>query len=140
MADPSSSSSRTRTVQLTALLYVLLGVSTIIAYPSSIVYVQTHNALPLLPWGACCAMSGPVSDFVGLDAVVALAYVEVLVLSPLSILAGFLIWRGQRVGGILGVPVSFANIGIILIGFAAPYGVIFVVQLWLLSRIWTKLE
>lgn len=90
--------------------------------------------------GACCAHAGPVSEFLGLDAVVALLYLDTLVIIPLSVLAEFLIWKQLRIGGHLGMYLSLVRIGILLIGFAVPGAIILIIQLLPLRRIWTNLR
>ena len=136
----SSVPSRMRPVYVTVFLFVLLGVGPLISNPFWIDYIVSNHELPLLPWGACCGFKGPVSDFLGLEAVVILLYLELLAISPLSILTGFLIWKLRKSGGSLGIYLSLGRVGITLIGFAAPYGVIYIVQLLLLGRIWTNLR
>ena len=100
---------------------------------------EGEHELPLLPWGACCAYAGPVSEFLGLEAVVALLYLDLLVIAPSTVLAAFLIWKQREMGGHLGIYISLIRIGLLLIGFAVPGAIILIIQLFLLRWIWTSL-
>ena len=140
MKNPSRAPPRTRSVYATALLFLSTAFLFIPYHPSTINYIASNQELPLLPWGACCAYAGPVSDFLGLEAVVALLYLDLLAISPLSVLTAFLIWKQRKIGGHLGIYLSLIRTSILLIGFAVPGAIILIIQLLLLRRIWTNLR
>lgn len=131
---------RIRSVYATALLFFATAFLFTLFHPSTINHVVSNQELPLLPWGACCAYAGPVSEFLGLEAVVALLYLDLLVIAPLTVLTAFLIWKQLRIGVHLGIYLSLVRMGILLIGYGAPGGILFIIPLLLLHRIWTNLR
>jgi len=140
MEHAQSTPLRTRSVYTTALLFLSTAILFTLFHPSTIGYIISNQELPPLPWGACCAYAGPVSEFLGLEAVVALLYLDLLIIAPLSVLTAFLIWKNRKIGGHLGIYLTLVRTGILLIGFAVPGAIILFIQLVLLRRIWTNLR
>lgn len=139
--EVASTPPRTRSVYATALLFVSTAFLFLLPNRlSTIDYIVSNQELPLLPWGSCCAYAGPVSAFLGLEPVLALLYLDSLVLVPLSVLTAFLIWKQRKIGGHLGVYLTLVRTGVLLIGLAVPGAIILVIQLLLLRRIWTNLR
>lgn len=131
---------RIRSVHATSLLFLSTAFLFALFHPSTIDHIASDHELPLLPWGSCCAYAGPVSEFLGLEAVVALLYLDLLVIAPLSVLAALLIWKRRKIGGHLGIYLTLVRTGLLLIGFAVPGAIILIIQLLLLRRIWTNLR
>jgi hypothetical protein len=115
-------------------------VGPLIAEQGSLQYILTYHELPLLPWGACCGYQGPASDLLGLDTAVFLLSLEVFATSPLSLLTAFLLWKRRKSGATLGTYLAVVRTRINLVAFAAPYGVIYVVQLLLIRTIRARLQ
>lgn len=132
--------SRTSSVYATAFLFLSTAFLFTVFHTSTIDYIISNQELPLLPWGACCVYAGPVSKLLGLEVVVALLYLDLLVIAPLTVLTAFLILKQRKIGGRLDIYISLVRIGILLIGFAVPRAVILIIQLLLLHRIWVILR
>lgn len=84
----------------------------------TILYITAHGELPR--FFGIRSLSGPISEMYGVDAALA-AQVPYGALHLLGVVAGYLLWRSKRLGGVLGIAV-IALSSLFWIGFAVPYG------------------
>lgn len=119
-------------LKLAAALFIVTGLGFGVRAFQVAPYALRHQDLPV--WMGIRAFSGPFERF-GWSTFAALLVIFG-VLSLLEVLAGVLIWRGLKLGAILGLVLSAANL-IFWIGFflpgallAGPVRVILVILGW----------
>ncbi len=103
----------------------------------TVLYILSNREIPI--FFGIRALSGPISEILGIDAVLA-AEVPYGALHLLGVVAGYLLWKSKRLGGILGISViGFSSF--FWIGFAVPYGpLIGIPNLYLIISGWKTLH
>lgn len=128
---------RSRAITLAAVLFFVSAARWLIFDLRTILYITEHGELPR--FFGIRSLSGPISEMYGVDAVLA-AQVPYGALHLLGVVAGYLLWRSNRLGGILGVVV-IALSSLFWIGFAVPYGpLIGIPSLYLIITGWKTLR
>jgi hypothetical protein len=128
-----------RTIRFAAVLFVLsIGVA--LTTPLILVSFERNGYLPEDPFDfGIQFLAGPFSENLSSGAVITLGVV-LTALSVLDVVAGVMLWKGLRGGGVLGFvtsPIVFA----LGIGFAVPFLlVVTILRLVLVAAGWSSLR
>ncbi len=137
MALEPARQERPAAITAASILYILNGLAFLISSPLVVIYILRKRELPVV--FGIEALSGPISDRLGLDAVIA-ASVPWAIVNGLELVTGYWLWKSRKKGGKLGLILFPAGL-IFWIGYLLPGPlVIGPLRVLLLARGWKTLR